>query len=88
MLRMVLTSSHYIKAGLLEILNSIRNFYETVMSAILGSIDEHSVFYKSGEFEQFISQLEGAVGGIGITFNESNGNLIVGSVYERKFSGS
>lgn len=70
------------KAGLLEILKQHPELYETVMSAILGSIDEHSVFYKSGEFEQFISQLEGAVGGIGITFNESNGNLLVGSVYE------
>lgn len=70
------------KAGLLEILKQHPELYETVMSAVLGSIDEHSVFYKSGEFEQFISQLEGAVGGIGITFNESNGNLIVGSVYE------
>lgn len=70
------------RAGLTEALKQRPELYEAVMSAILSSIDEHSVFYQSGEFEQFISQLEGVIGGIGITFNESGGNLVVGSVYE------
>lgn len=70
------------KAALIEVLTQHPELYETVMGAMLGSIDEHSVFYRSGEFESFISQLEGSVGGIGITFNEVEGNLTIGAVYE------
>ncbi len=70
------------KAGLLEVLKNHPECYEEVMYALLSSIDEHSVFYDNGEFEQFISTLESAVGGIGITFSEVGENLVVGSVYE------
>lgn len=70
------------KAGLQEVLKQHPELYEEVMNALLSSIDENSVFYKSGEFEQFISQLEGAVAGIGITFYEDGNTLIVGTVYE------
>lgn len=70
------------ESALLEVLKQHPELYETVMNALLSSIDEHSVYYKSGEFQQFISQLEGAVGGIGITFNEVGDTLVVGSVYE------
>lgn len=70
------------KAGLLELLKNHPECYEEVMCAILGSIDEHSVFYDDGAFEEFISALESSVGGIGITFSEIGENLIVGTVYE------
>lgn len=70
------------KAGLQEVLKQHPELYEVVMNALLSSIDENSVFYQSGEFEEFISQLEGAIGGIGITFYEDGINLLVGAVYE------
>ena len=41
--------------ALLEVLKQHPELYETVMNALLSSIDEHSVYYKSGEFQQFIS---------------------------------
>lgn len=70
------------KAALLEALENHPELYEEVMSALLSSIDKHSVFYRSGEFGDFISALESAVGGIGVTVSESGGGLFVGGVLE------
>ncbi|HIV86179.1 MAG TPA: PDZ domain-containing protein [Candidatus Monoglobus merdigallinarum] len=76
------TQATLYEAALTEILKQHPEYYEMIMEAMLSSIDEHSEYYKSGEFGEFISQLESEVGGIGITFFEDGENLIVGTVIE------
>ena len=76
------TSNSLYKAALTDVLKAHPELYEQVMTAMLSSIDDYSVFYPgSQEYDEFISQLEGVVGGIGITMNEVGGKLVVGSVY-------
>lgn len=70
------------RSGLLEILKTHPELYEEVMTSLLSSIDEYSVFYDNGSFEEFISSLESVVGGIGVVMNEVGGNIKVDSVYE------
>lgn len=75
-------SSSLYKAGLLEALKKDPELYDSVMTAILSSIDDYSVFYPNSEdFSEFLTPLEGTVGGIGITMNEVGGKLVVGSIY-------
>ncbi len=76
------TSASLYKAGLLEALKDDPELYDRVMTAILSSIDDYSVFYPgSEETNEFLSELEGTIGGIGITMNEVGGKLVVGSIY-------
>ncbi len=76
------TSASLYKAGLLEALKDDPELYDKVMTAILSSIDDYSVFYPgSKETDEFLSELEGTIGGIGITMNEVGGKLVVGSIY-------
>lgn len=70
------------RAGLLDVLKNHPELYEEVMSAVLSSIDEHSVFFRSGEFNDFISSLEGSVGGIGVVISENENGLMISSVSE------
>ncbi len=76
------TSNTLYRAALTEVLKTHPELYEQVMTALLSSIDDYSVFYPgSDEYNEFISQLEGSIGGIGITINEVGGKLVVGSIY-------
>lgn len=76
------SQTSFYKAGLLTVLEKHPELYEEVMTAVLSSIDQHSIFYDNGEFEKFISTLESSVGGIGIVVSENEDILYVGSVLE------
>lgn len=71
------------RAAMMRVLREHPELYDSVMDAMLSSIDQYSVYYPgTEEFNSFITNLEGKVGGIGITFNEVGENLVVGTVYE------
>lgn len=76
------TQASFYRAALLEVLEQHPELYEEVMTAVLSSIDEHSVFYTGGEFNEFISTLESSVGGVGITVSEDGEKLFAASVLE------
>ncbi len=71
------TQQSLYKAAFEAIFENNPEMYETVMKALLGSIDEHSAYFNPEEAKAFMMDLNDEVTGIGVNVFESDGNILV-----------
>ncbi len=65
------------KAAFESVFKDNPELYETVMKAMLSSIDENSVYYNAEEAKRFLQDLNDEVTGIGVNVFFSDGSIIV-----------
>ncbi|MBQ2932096.1 MAG: PDZ domain-containing protein [Clostridia bacterium] len=71
------TKEKLYKAAFEEVFKDNPELYDSVMKALLSSIDEHSAYFNKEEAAEFLQELNDEVTGIGVNVFFSDNNIIV-----------